>query len=281
MQKDNSLLKLLQEPLKSGRIQLPPFNATALKIQSESAKKNPDTQLIEKLIMSDQALTSKILRVANSAFYRGLSEVSTVQNAIVRLGTQEVANMVMMVTQQGHYKAKNAYISKMMRDLWQHSVGCAIASNWICKQTGLNHLLHESFFAGLLHDVGKLFLLTMLDRIKKTAPPNIQITEALINELVNSRLHTIHGYELMKKWHLPQEYCEITRDHHLEDVDKDNILRVAVQLGNKACNNLNIGLRNDPTVSLSATEEADILGLGEIDLAKLEIKLEDSKMLSG
>ncbi len=280
MQDKSSLLKKLKKPLESGKIQLPPFSATAMKIQQEATKKNPDTDLIEKLIMSDQALTTKILRMANSSYYQGLSAIKTVRNAIVRLGTQEVSKITMMVTQKGRYKAKDQAINQQMRELWQHSVGCAIASNWICRKIGFDRPPQEVFFAGLLHDVGKLFMLTMLDRIKLTYEQPTQFSEAFILELVNGSLHTVYGYKLLKKWNLPLKYCEITQNHHSEVLDKDDIFLMAVQLGNKACNNLNIGLREKPPIPLTETEQFHLLGLSQIDMAELEIKLADSKMLT-
>ena len=148
MHDHESLLNLLKEPLESGNIQLPPFDSTALKIQQESARKEPDTALIEKLITSDQALTSEVLKVASSSFYHGLTTVTTVHNAVVRLGIQEVANLAVMSTQKGRYSAGDPVIGRLMGDLWKHSVGCAIASNWICKKIRATEHLSEAFFAG-------------------------------------------------------------------------------------------------------------------------------------
>jgi HD-like signal output (HDOD) protein len=120
----------------------------------------------------------------------------------------------------------------------------------------------------------------MLDNIKQSTDKPLNLTEAFILELVNSQLHTTHGHKLLTIWNLPEQYCIIARDHHAEAADKDNVLLTAVQVGDKTCNNLGIGLRTEPTLSVVATEHAQLLGLSEIDLAKLEIKLEDSKMLA-
>jgi HD-like signal output (HDOD) protein len=281
MQDHSSLLEKLRKPLESGKIQLPPFSATAMKIQQEAARRNPDTDLIEKLIMSDQALTTKILRMANSSYYQGLSEIKTVRNAIVRLGTQEVSKITMMVTQRGRYKARDKVIDRQMRELWKHSVGCAVASDWICRKIGFDQPLQEVVFAGLLHDVGKLFMLTMLDRIKLTYEEPVPFSEAFILELVNGSLHVLYGYELLHKWNLPETYCDITRNHHSEVLDRDDTPLLTVQLGNKACNSLGIGLREPPPIALKDTEQFHLLGLAEADMVELKKKLSDSKVLAG
>lgn len=280
MQDRSAILEKLKMPLESGKIQLPPFSASAIKIQQEASKKSPDTDLIEKLIMSDQALTTKILKTANSSYYQGLSEIKTVRNAIVRLGTQEVAKIAIMITQRGRYKAKDKTIHQLMRNLWKHSVGCAVAASWICRKIEFDQPLQEVFFAGLLHDVGKLFVLTMLDRIKPTYEQPDQISEDFIIELVNGSLHPAYGYELLKKWNLPEKYCDITQKHHSEVLDQDDLFLMAVQLGNKACNNLDIGLRGKPIISPAETEQFHALGLSETDMDELDKKLEDSKILA-
>lgn len=280
MQDRSAIIEKLKMPLESGKIQLPPFSASAMKIQQEASTKNPDTDLIEKLIMSDQALTTKILKTANSSYYKGLSEIKTVRNAIVRLGNQEVAKIAIMITQRGRYKAKDKTIHQLMRKLWKHSVGCAVAASWICRKIEFDQPLQEVFFAGLLHDVGKLFVLTMLDRIKPTYEQPDQISEDFIIELVNGSLHPAYGYELLKKWNLPEKYCDITQKHHSEVLDQDDLFLMAVQLGNKACNNLDIGLRGKPIISPAETEQFHALGLSETDMDELDKKLEDSKILA-
>ena len=280
MQDRSAILEKLKMPLESGKIQLPPFSASAMKIQQEATRKSPDTGLIEKLIMSDQALTTKILKTANSSYYQGLSEIKTVRNAIVRLGTQEVAKIAIMITQRGRYKAKDKTIHLLMRKLWKHSVGCAVAASWICRKIEFDQPHQEVFFAALLHDVGKLFILTMLDRIKSTYERPDQISEDYILELVNGPLHPSYGFELLKKWNLPEKYCDITQQHHSEVLDKDDLFLMAVQLGNKACNNLDIGLRDKPLVLPAGTEQFHVLGLSDSDMDALNKKLEDSKILA-
>ena len=88
------------------------------------------------------------------------------------------------------------------------------------------------------------------------------------------------GHELLKKWNLPEKYCDITQQHHSEVLDKDDLFIMAVQLGNKACNNLDIGLRGKPLISPAGSEQFHVLGLSETDMDELDKKLEDSKILA-
>jgi len=277
MAQQESFIEIIDKHLASSKARLPVFNTTALRIQQEIAKPEPDIRLVERLIVSDQSLTAKVLSVSNSSFYKGLNQVATVRNAIVRLGINEVSNIVMLVTHENNFRSKDPLVHGVMRALWRHSVGCAMGSNWLAKHCGLHGLAHEAFFAGLLHDVGKLFILNVIDELKNSADLDIQPSDALLIEAMDS-LHANHGYLLMMRWNLPEKYCDVVRDHHHEQLDSKNMLQILVRLADKACLKLGIGMVKDPALVLGATPEAEALHISEVDLARLEIKLEDSQV---
>jgi len=277
MQQDKSFIEIVDQHLASSDVRLPVFNTTAMRIQQEMANAEPELSLIEKLIISDQSLTAKVLSVSNSAFYKGLQQVSTVRNAIVRLGIHEVSNIVMLITHENNFRSKDPLVNDIMRSLWRHSVGSAMGANWLAKQCGLHTLAHEAFFAGLLHDVGMLFILTGIDDLKNSNELKAQSSHAVLVETMNT-LHTDHGFSLMSQWNLPRKYSKIARDHHQEEFDPNNLLLVLVRLADKACIKLGIGLDEDPSMVLAATPEAEALHLPEVDLARMEIMLEDSQV---
>ncbi len=273
-----SLLELIEERLQDDQTLLPPFDRTALQIQKELARPEPDVARIEKYIVADPALTAQVLRTANSAFYRGLTKVGTVHNAIFRLGMAEIASIVLMVTQQRNYNARTATGRRMMADLWRHSVGCAIGSQWLARMCGYQNLAHEAFTAGLLHDVGKLLLLTVIETVAEKAS-KIDLPEALVEEILQ-RFHPEYGERLMRQWNLPESYCRVAREHHAEDFDRENGLLLIVRVVNAACAKLGIGVKKDPFMVLAAMPETSLLGISEVRLAELEIKLEDAAVLA-
>ncbi len=267
------------EYLATKDIRLPVFDRTALQIQQEITKADVDQRVVENLIVQDQALTSHVLKVANSSYYKGLSEITTVRNAIVRLGLKEVANIVTLVSHRQHFKASDPQARKLMNALWRHSVACGLGAKWLATQGGLDVQPNEAFFAGLLHDVGKLFIITVIEKLKKSKQIAQLPSLAVVDEIIDS-LHCKHGYVLMKNWNLPESYCIIVRDHHAEDFDGENYLLTVVRLADRTCNKVGIGLRPDDQIVLSATREAGLLGLSEVVLAKLEIHLEDAGLLA-
>ena len=269
-----SFLEIVQQHLESNDTCLPPFNATAQRIQQEIMKEDPDVQLIEQLIVRDQAITGQVLRVANSSFYKGLVKATTVRNAVLRLGINEVSNMVTLVTQEKNFHSKDPQINGIMRTLWRHSVGCAVGAHWLAKKSGYQSLAHEVFFAGLLHDIGKLFILAVVENIRRNGASSQQPSNALLDEVMRS-MHSDYGFALLNNWNLPSRYCSVTRDHHKEDFDPKDFLLLIVRMANHGCNKVGIGADADPSMVLPALPEAKVLGLSDVDLAQFEIQLED------
>lgn len=273
-----SFIEIVDQLITSSKARLPVFNPTAARIQQEIAKDEPDVRKIEKLIVSDQALTAEVLRLSNSSFYKGLTQVSTVRNAIVRLGVNEVSNIVMTVTHESQFRSKDPFLHSVMCKLWRHALGVAVAAQWLCRHCGLHGIAHEAFFAGLLHDIGKLFILMVVEDLMKSGRLAIKPSTALLTEAMD-QLHTGHGCTLMKHWNLPDKYAEVARNHHAETPDTENYLVLTVRMADKTCNKMGIGLRQDSGSVLAATPEANELHLSEVDIAKMEIMLEDAQAL--
>ncbi|WP_035277100.1 HDOD domain-containing protein [Desulforegula conservatrix] len=272
------LTQLINENIGTGRTSLPVFNKIALKLQQELSKSEPDQHIIKKMISNDPSLTGQLLKVANSAYYKGMEDVTTVQEAIFRLGTAEVGNIVLLITQKSNFQSKDAYIQEIMNRLWKHSVGCAIGAKWVANKCGCSDLSNQAFTAGLLHDVGKLFILTVIDSLVLSGHEEIKAPLKTLNRIM-AELHLVHGYSLMKIWALPEIYCEVVRDHHKEKIDSKNILLPIIKLVDMVCNKIGLGIAPDSGYVPEETGEAKILGLGDIDIAELEIKLEDAKFL--
>lgn len=278
MEAAQSLVGMIDHYVASNKVKLPVFNATALRIQKEVAKDEPDSRLIEKLIVSDQSLTGEVLSVSNSSFYKGLTQVATVRDAIIRMGNIEVSNIVSLVALQQNFQSKNPILHRIMGKLWRHSVGCAIGANWLARETGFQDLAHETFIAGLLHDVGKLYVLKVVDEMKASREIQDLPSDTVIDELMR-QLHTEQGYTLMLQWNLPESYCRVARDHHLEELDANNFVLLLVRLANHVCHKMGIGLIEDSSIVLLDTPEAAQLQLSEMDLARLEVRLEDSQVM--
>lgn len=275
MRPEESFLDIIHQHLNSDETVLSVFDHHSIQlIQEKIAHEEPDLDAIEKQIGRDPSLTGQVLKAANSAFFKGLNKVSTIRNAIIRLGTGEISNIARLLMKHD-VSCNDSFCNRTIEKLWRHSMGCAIGSKWLAKQCGFESLMPEAFTAGLLHDVGKLLLITVVENLYRSEKNELRPSDLLLNEVMET-FHAEHGYLLLKNWNLPEQYCKVAREHHFEEVNPNDTLLIMVRLVNKVCNKLGIGLHEDPSIILAATPEANHLGVSEVFLAKLEITLEDS-----
>ena len=256
---------------------LPIFSAVSIQLQLELVKDQPDLKIIEKLIVEDQALSSTVLRLANSARFFGLLETTTVRSAIVRLGMAEIMQIVSADINNTLFRSQDGQIDAIMKQLWQHSVGCAFAAGILANTIPCGVTSEEAFSAGLFHDIGKLLILKVIEE-KRTKYKILQVSEELLLEAIES-LHAKHGYRLMDRIKLPKIYGIVARDHHMKSYDRNNYLLMLVRLANNICHHMEIGLVHDPSLDIMATEEAVAINLAEPDLEKLKIFLLNSPAL--
>jgi HD-like signal output (HDOD) protein len=250
-----SLLDVINRFIAADSLSLPVFNNAAVRLQMELVKPEPDLRVIEQVITSDQALSSQVLKIANSAFYRGLVEVGTVRAAIIRLGMREIGRIVLMAASEQHFRSRDRTIALVMKKLWQHSVGCAYGTAWLARR----------------RDFG-------VEQIKRKNK-SLKLTDSLLMEAMN-RLHAREGSRLLTRWNMPEHLHVIARDHHAVEIDAQNRLLLLVRMANLVCRKLGIGLAEDGSLLLAATPEANLLGLTGTDLAELEGALEDTRVLS-
>lgn len=280
MSTEKPLVRLIQEHLEGDLQELPVFHSVAVKLQQLLATRSFEIDDVIELISEDQSLSGRLLKVANSSYYAGLTKIATIKDAIIRLGAQEIANMAMMASQFEFYNSSNETLNRMMQNLWGHALACAVGAKWLTRKAGYPGMAAEAFMGGLMHDIGSLALLKVLDDIIKSNKTSVFFTDQLINEIVDA-MHSEVGFKLMQTWNFPDFYCDIAKSHHSEEYDQSNMLLVAVRLSNLACRKLGRSLQPaDPSLAIFSAPEAHVLGLKEIALAELEIIIEDADGIS-
>lgn len=268
------LYLLLSRHISSGKARLPAFDRTGFFVTQEMSKEHPDLRNIERLILQDPALSTHLLRAANSAYYRGLQEVTTVRLAMLRLGLVEVANIVIMLSQRNAFSSEEPFIREQMHELWYHSVACAQASAWLAKETGHPELVHSAFFAGLLHDIGKAFLyIAVCDlHAEKKFPSGIEPSHF---EKAIDDAHAAIGSRLLTQWDVPAMYGDVARRHHDIFFASDDLLITLVSLANKVLVKNGIGNRSNPDLDVEGCLEVAMLGISKTQLMEVDLVVEN------
>jgi len=269
-----SLIDVLGEELARNDLQLPVYPAIATRVQALAASGTGTSDQFEELLARDPAIASQVLRVANSAFYAGLSSVATIRAAVMRLGLDQLVSLAVVCAQKGQFTGQDPQIQSLMSQLWQHSVAVAFGSRWLAERSGYRSLAGECFMAGLFHDIGKLLILKVLDDLRRRGEWTHELPPSLVQELLTS-LHAEQGARLIQQWNLSPLYAEVARLHGSASLEEPNPVHLIVRLVNNACTKLGINLYRQEGITLTASMEAAALGLKEVMIAELEIMLED------
>jgi HD-like signal output (HDOD) protein len=181
------------------------------------------TERMGKVISKDHILAAKLLKLVNSAFYGFPQKISSLSSAIILLGFNVVKSLII-----------SASIFEVMEEqdieLWEHSLGCAVACSVIAKRLGVNDP-EEVSTAGLIHDIGKV-------AIKMELPEEYAKINALVAErhismrqaemLVLGLDHAEAGGWLTKSWNLPGKLVEPITCHHDPRAAKDEQLSSSI-----------------------------------------------------
>lgn len=271
------LVRLIEERLEQGDVNLPIFHTVVLELQPFLTTSDYSLTEVVDIIRRDQALASGILKVANSSFYAGLKTIKTIQDAVVRLGAKSVSNLVTVITQRQNYVSDSREVGRLMESLWRHALGTAVSVRWLAMRLGFDRLSEEGFLAGLLHDVGKLFLLKVIEDLQKGHEGLASIPARLVDDVLET-MHCTQGERLMRQFNMPEEYCRVVAMHHNEVIAGDDIVLNLVRLANLTCHKLGIGLRHDPGLMLSTSREAVSLMVSDMMLAELQVQIEDQML---
>lgn len=266
-------MDLINQRIASGEVELPVFDDIALQIDREVRENKLDAERICRIIEEDQVLVADLLRMANSSFFYGMSPVSCLKDAAVRLGVRQIASIVFSVSQKRLYSASEGIFQSRLTRLWQHTSAVSMGARWLAANAGYRNLADEAFVAGLLHDIGKLSLLCVLEDL--IASDGLQLSDEDVNEVL-LQMHCQHGAMLLTQWNLPESYKTIVLQQNDETPDLHNALLCMIRLVDKACILDGIAdMQFDDVIDLESMPEVNALALTTRDLDELRAVLHE------
>jgi putative nucleotidyltransferase with HDIG domain len=190
---------------------LPTLPVVAQRILTLTDDEETGTEQLAKIIATDQALTVRILSLANSAYYGHRRQISTLGQAIVVIGwimLKQVSLSVLISKAFGRGANRSMF--------WRHSLMAANASAAAAKRSGAKDP-ETAYVAGLLHDIGKLILDTSLPTEYAQARRKVEQEKCSFVEAEQSVFQTDHvevGAWMAERWQLPPELIEAIGSHH-------------------------------------------------------------------
>ena len=205
---------------------------------------------LARVISTDQALTAKILRLVNSAFYGFQRKIGTVNLAIVILGFDAVKNLSLSlsIVKQLFDDVENTVFD--LRKFWEHSVACAMAGRLLSER--LKYRTNgEAFAAGVLHDVGKLVLSQHFREELEQALDLAWREDMSMHEAESAVIGVTHadiGGELANMWNLPPQLVHaITFHHYPAEAPEYQQLAGVVHLADILAQRIEMGSSGNPS----------------------------------
>lgn len=251
-------------------IELPVFNAIAIDLLRLLAE--PDINYFDVIntIKEDEALSVQVLKMSNSPSYMGRVKCETIENSAIRLGTQQIANLAIAASHSSLHSSDNPFINDIMQNLWLHSHACALGCRSIALKTSHQSFADHAYMAGLLHDIGKLYLLKAVENIYKDKISDIG------NEIIHDiffEMHVEFGCKVMKYWNIPEIYQNIVANHHNEQLESDDFLLAIVRVVDSSSRKFN--MNQYPTV---IAESDNKIALRSLQIQDSHLSLLESVM---
>jgi len=260
---------------------LPTLSPVAERLIRMTLDEESSFQDVARIIEMDQALTARVLKVANSAFYGMSRKIATVKEALFILGFDAVKSIVLSISVIDLFRKGKERNRFNVEKFWLHCLACAICAKSIAlKEKHSNP--EEAFVAGLLHDIGKLVLFKLdedFDRAVKLAEEkDITIIEA--EREVFDIDHTIVGKWIVERWQFSPKIKEAIWLHHypmyeLAEESESSLLASIVHVSDTLCRKLNIGFGGDYKHRCLSGEILKKLGITEDDVQMISENLPD------
>jgi HD-like signal output (HDOD) protein len=192
-------------------LRIPPYPAVAMQIQELIARGDYGIDELGRLAESDQVIAAHTIRVANSAVYSRGSTVTSVKQAVQRVGAADLARIA-LASRVGALATSNGALAPLRRRCWLDG----LASAFLCQALAPGRKLSAdvAFAAGLLHDFGHVVAVTCLERIaaegKGTARPEDEWSA------IADRYHVELGMVIAARWKLPTVLADVLAMHHLD-----------------------------------------------------------------
>ncbi len=186
-------------------IELPNLPEVAWKVRDAMTRTEISIQDVSLIVQNDPAISARLIQVANSPLYRGMTKVENLRMVIGRLGLKSTQTLVMLIAVKQLFRAQTTLIKNRFKEVYEHSTMiAALCSAVASKLVGLDP--DRAALGGLLHDIGVIPILTRADK----QPEFFDGVDQLEDTIVELRSHA--GAWLLKKWNFDSEFIEITLD---------------------------------------------------------------------
>ena len=245
---------------------LPSLSTVVMELLASMNQDDVHVGTLAQTIAQDQALTAKTLRLGNSSFYGMARQITTIQDAIAILGFRTVRSVATTAALIGTF-AGGPYTRFNLAPFWRHSIAAAVCARELAPYLNIDP--EHAYTAGLLHDIGRLALVTQF-------PPQYEATMAYRTEhdchlLEAERAvlgvdHAQVGHALTRHWKFPLAMQQALAEHHAPSGFDVSALTLVLMAADAIAHELDLSLDADDLVAPVPAGLWQRLGLGETTL---------------
>jgi putative nucleotidyltransferase with HDIG domain len=208
------------EAIEQNRLELPTLPLVAARALAMLGRDDFSFPQIATLIETDPIVAARLIRLAHSAAFVGLTRFDSVLTCVTRLGAEELRLFLVETAVHHVLESRDPCIAQMCRDLWRHSLAVAILSRDLACSI---HAIHPdaAYLGGLLHDVGRPVLAaTLLDAEQRLLGTRTQrwIMPSAWLAIISGK-HRSVGEAIARKWGLPEPVAHVIRDSAAYDTN--------------------------------------------------------------
>ena len=235
---------------------------------------NPNTTFedLSTIIMTDPALTARLLKIVNSAFYGFRDKVDSLTHALNIIGTEQLTDLALAAIVTSKFEGIPRDLINM-ETFWMHCIGCGIAARRIAHHVpGVE--AEKMYLGGMLHDIGSLVIFKespedskkILQRCKEGGEHLFKVERDVLGFD-----HAEVGALLLAEWKLPESLIEMVRCHH-SSVDAGDYLKEVGVLAraDALVYEMKIGYSGEPVVPELSPEVLDLTFMSDEEISTLK-----------
>lgn len=260
--------------------ELPSIPAVAGKIVEMVNSPEVEFKKIAEEISRDQAITTTVLKLSNSAYFNRGKEISSLDRAVVNLGIKEVKDIVVVAAAKSVLDKPLIGYDLAKGELWKHGLAVAVLSKRIAIMKGFKDIADIAFTGGIIHAVGKTILALYVQSTFKDILNKVETEGKTFQEAEREIMGFDHqeiGEKVLDKWGFPPVLKAIVRFYLEPDKapEEYRVIVSIVHIANVLCLMGGIGIGSDGLYHEFNDKAIEAVGLTESDLEKLYSSLPD------
>jgi putative nucleotidyltransferase with HDIG domain len=268
---------LKKKILKSLR-DLPLVPQVVLEIQNQLSQPNVNMQKVARMVETDPGIASKVLRIANSAYYGASGKTSTIMQACVLMGIKGLSEVVVLAGTEKALSGKLPGYGYDAGELWKHSLAVAFGSKILAqrREPGLSSAAHT---AGLIHDIGKIILDPYVKERKQPIEDYMETNQKTFLEAEIEFFgfgHAELAAEVCSAWKFPELIIKAIQWQNNPAGSNGDLLAYILHMADHLALMGGAGYDEDDILSEVQKETMSVLDLKQADLSEIVFKLLES-----